>query len=87
MIPANLIEPSVPLRFISSLLNGSMAIVDCRLTMLSESPAATAFYSHLEENQQNILMKIITFIMHALGFNNNLILEKSEPDDLGWATA
>ncbi len=63
---------------------GDVVIDDFSLTMLSESPVATEIYNHLEENQQNILMKIITFILHALGFNDELILEKSEPEERGW---
>lgn len=57
---------------------------NCHLTQLSDSHIATILYHHLEENQQNFLMKLITFIMRLLGFNDELVLEKTDPAEGTW---
>ena len=62
-----------------------VAISAFDLTKLSDNPVATAAYHLIEENQQNIIMKIITFIMHVFGFNSELRLEEKQEGDLSWA--
>ncbi|MCW8407522.1 hypothetical protein OQJ13_00860 [Legionella sp. PATHC035] len=62
-----------------------VAITSFELTKLSDMPNVTKAFERLEENQQNIIMKLITFIRHALGYNSELRLEEQEENDRSWA--
>lgn len=64
-----------------------VAITSFELTKLSDMPNVTKAFERLEANQQNILMKLITFIRHILGYNSELRLEEQEENDPSWAPA
>ncbi|HHF7382627.1 TPA: hypothetical protein ACPSKF_003158, partial [Legionella anisa] len=61
-----------------------VAITSFELTQLSDNPSATRAFELLEANQQNILMKLITFIQHAFGYNCEFRLEEQQEDDQSW---
>ena len=60
-------------------------ITNFDLTKLSDTPETSTAYDLLIENQQNILMKLITFIKQILGFNSEFTLEKKDENDANWA--
>lgn len=62
----------------------TVAMTHCELIKLADNPTTNAIFDSLEENQQNIFMKLITFIMHLLGLNHELILEQRELEDHCW---
>ncbi|WP_392537155.1 hypothetical protein [Legionella sp. 227] len=64
-----------------------VAITSFELTKLSDMPNVTKAFELLEANQQNILMKLITFIRHVLGYNSELRLEEQQENDRSWAPA
>ncbi|CAM2839625.1 Uncharacterised protein [Legionella steigerwaltii] len=62
-----------------------VAITSFDLTKLSDMPNVTKAFELLEANQQNILMKLITFIRHVLGYNSELRLEERQENDRSWS--
>lgn len=62
-----------------------VVITDLVITKLAES--ANSAFKFLQSNQQNILMKLITLIKRALGFDSEFIIEQSGEDGENWANS
>jgi len=58
----------------------SVFITDFNLTKLSDNKEGSRFFDALKANQQNILMQLITWIRHRLGYHAELILEQQAED-------
>ena len=57
------------------------------LQRFSDNPVAKEAIDFLESNQQNILMKLITFIKRMLGFDSELRLEQKNENDESWVAS
>lgn len=54
------------------------SISNFNISQTAETPQANAAFKFLEDNQQNILQKLITFLKEIFGFNSELRLESNE---------
>lgn len=54
------------------------SISNFKISQIADTPQANAAFKFLEDNQQNILQKIITFLKEIFGFNSELRLESNE---------
>ncbi len=80
-------EPKEPAISVSASVNitpDMVAITDFNMTKISDSPEANAAYNFLENNQQNILEKILSYIKRFFGFNSELRLEETNDGDVSW---
>jgi hypothetical protein len=77
-------EASIAANVKINITPNSAAITDFTLTKLADSTVANSAFEFLQDNQQNILMKLITLIKHALGFNSELRIEQSNENDNDW---
>lgn len=62
-----------------------VAINDFKITQISDTPVAHAAYRFLEDNQQNIIEKILSYIKRVFGFNSELRMEEAQANEQCWA--
>ena len=62
-----------------------VAITDYSLTQISNTPSADSAFKFFEDNQQNILEKILTYIKRFFGYNSELRLEENTDNRFSWS--
>lgn len=77
-------EPAVSAHVEINITPSKILITDFNLTQVGDSAAANQAHDYLLSNQQNILMKLLTFIKHLFGFNAELRLEQENKEDQSW---
>ncbi len=77
----NIKDPAISFSISVAITPASVVISNFTITQLSDSQEASNAYKFLEDNQQNILEKIVSYIKQFFGFNSELKLEDSNDQD------
>lgn len=81
----NDVPPQISFSICINITPDMVAITDFTLTQMSNSPTADSAFKFLEDNQQNILEKILSYIKRFFGFNSELRLEENTDNRFSWS--
>jgi hypothetical protein len=77
-------EPAISASVSINITPNTVAITDFDITKIQDSEVANSAYKYLEDNQKNILEKLLSWIQRFFGFNSELRLEERKKDDMEW---
>lgn len=79
-------QPIVGVEFAISISPEMIEIRSCQLTQLADNEFADEVFNVLEQSEQNIFEKILSYVKQLFGYNHELRLEETTKEDEGLTT-